>query len=156
MTDQNVPRISRMHGKNFGQAAFRYNEWSADLDENQTLEDALQPRFWVDQASTLMGFDKVNPKGRGDLIHIRKLDTGLYAKLLVVEIGAGYVKTVVVERAEAPSVALPEASPLEWKWNAGRKAFDVIRKDGFVLSSGHQTKAAAKAWIDDHTKAMAA
>lgn len=156
MTDQPAPRQSRMHGKNFGQAAFRYNEWSADLDEHQTLEEVLLPRFWVDQAALLMGFDKGNPKGRGDLIHIRKLDTGLYAKLLVVEIGTGYVKTVVVEKAEAPTVVLPDASPLEWKWNAGRKAFDVVRKDGFVLSTGHQTKAAAKDWIDTHTKAMAA
>lgn len=149
-------RMSRMSGKNFGQAAFRYNEWSADLDENQTLEDVMNPRFWVDQAALLMGFDKANPKGRGDIIHVRKLDASLYCKLFVIEIGVGYIKAIPIEGAQAKAPELAEDAPLNWKWNASRKAFDVVRKDGFVLSSGHQTKAAAKEWIDQHSKAMAA
>lgn len=150
-------RMSRMMGKNFGAATYRYNQWDADLDEEQTIEDALNPRFWVDQAAVMMGHDKTNPKGRGDLIHLRKMDTGLYAKLLVTEIGAGYIKVIVVEGAQPKEPALPASSPLTTKWNAGRKVHEVIRDaDKVVLSTGFQTKQAAIDWITDHTAKMAA
>lgn len=151
------PRMSRMSTKNFAGAAFRYNEWAADLDENQEMDDVFNPRFWVDQAATLMGFDKTQPKGLMDIIHVRKRDAMQYAKLMVVEIGAGYIKTVLIEAAAARPVTLPETSALAIKWNPARKAHDVIRRaDNVVLSGGYQTKDAAKAWIDQHTKAMAA
>jgi hypothetical protein len=150
-------RMSRMTGKNFGPATYRYNQWDADLDENQTIEDALNPRFWVDQAGTLMGHDKGNPKGRGDLIHLRKMDTGMYVKLLVTEIGPGYVKVIVVEGAQPKEPEMPESSPLTTKWNVGRRVHEVVRKiDGGVLSTGHQTKQGAIDWITEHTKQMAA
>lgn len=151
-----APRQSRMHSKNFGQEEFKFRTWSAVLEETQTLEDALNPRFWIDQASQLMGFDKTNVMGRGDTIIVRKHDMTERWVLQVVEIGTGFIKAVLIAEGGLKDPVLPEASPLEWKWNAGRKAYDVIRKDGFVLSSGHQTKDAAKAWIMDHTKAMAA
>lgn len=152
-----VKPAARMLTKNFGVSSYRYNRWSADLDETQTLEDALQPRFWIDQSALLMGHDKANPKGRGDIIEVRKPDTGLYAELLVMEIGIGFIKVQLIARAEGKDPPIPENSPLTPKWNPGKRAHDVIRKDtNQVMASGFQSKEAAAQWIVDHLKAMAA
>lgn len=147
----------RQLDKNFGIATLKFNRWSAELDEAQTLDDALTPTFWSGQAEKLMGHDKANPRGRGDIIEIRKLDTGLYAELLVVEIGKGFIKTELVRRAEPEAVTVPDDSPLTTRWNVGKRAHDVIRRsDNEVMARDFQTKAAALEWITKHLTAMAA
>lgn len=147
----------RLQSKNFGVASFKFNRWSAELEESQTLDDALRPEFWAEQSSVLMGHDPAKPSGRGDIIEIRQLNTGLFVELIVREIGKGYVKCEVLRRQEPEAVAVPDSSPLGTKWNPGTKTFAVIRKDnGAVMSSGHQTKPAALEWIANHLKAMAA
>jgi hypothetical protein len=147
----------RQHDKNFGLGSFKFNRWSAELDEAQTLEQALEPTFWTGQVDTIMGQDKSKPRGRGDIIEVRKADSGLYAELLVIEIGKGFVKVKLIARAEPEAVEVPAKSALTTRWNAGAKTHDVIRKaDGQVMRGGFQTKATAAAWIADHIKAMAA
>lgn len=147
----------RLLTKNFGLGSFKFNRWSAELDEAQRLEDALDPTFWAGQADTIMGHDKTKPRGRGDIIEVRKADSGLYAELLIVEIGKGFVRVKTIARAEPEAVELPEKSALTTKWNAGAKTHEVVRKsDAQVMRSGFQTKASAAAWIAEHMKAMAA
>lgn len=146
----------RLISKDFGLVQFKHNRWSADLTEQQTIEDAVNPVFWANVADIIMGADKAAPKGRGDIIEVRKLDASLYAELLIIEIGKGYVKTLLVRGAEPPEVVVPEESPLIPKWNVGRRAFDVVRKgDSEVMSQGHQTKHAAVEWINKHRAVMA-
>ena len=149
--------VQRFLGKNFGVASYKFNRWSAELEEAQSLDDALNANFWAAQADMIMGADKTKPKGRGDIIEVRKADTGLYAELLVTEIGKGFVKVKLVSRAELEAVDLPEESPLKTRWNVGSKTHDVIRaSDNQVMRGGFQTKASAIAWIEEHSKAMAA
>lgn len=150
-------RALKQRLKKLDVATMAFNRWSAVLTEQQTLEDAMDPTFWADHVAKIMGFDKTNPLGRGNIIEVRKLDTGLYAELLIVEIGIGFVRTVLVRSAEPETVDIPESSPLAARWNAGAKSFDVIRKaDSQIMRAGFQTKASAAAWIADHVKAMAA
>lgn len=152
-----LPARRQAFAKEFALESFRFNTWSAELDETQTLADALDPRFWAHQAAKIMGQDKSNPRGRGDLIIVRKADTSLYAKLLVVEVGAGFIKVELVEKAEPAVVELADKSPLATRWNAGKKSHDVIRaSDKAVMAGGFQTKASAAKWIEDHIAAMAA
>lgn len=147
----------RLMDKSFGVASFHYNRWSADLDETQTLDDALLPDFWVGQAEKIMGQDKTNPKGVGDIIEIRKRDTGQFMEVIIRALEKGYVKVEPLRSYEPKAVAEPESSPLTTKWNPGRKYHEVIRKtDKIVMRSGFQTKDEAVAWIADHVKAMAA
>jgi hypothetical protein len=147
----------RMSARNFGISTFKFNRWSAELTEDQSLEDALKPEFWVDLASQVMGHDAANPKGRGDIIEVRKLDTGLYAELIVTEVNKGFLK-VRLQHKDQPAIAeVSEGSPLTTKWNVGKRMHDVIRKaDGQVLAAGFQSKDKAIEWIDDHLRKMAA
>jgi hypothetical protein len=147
----------RMSARNFGISTFKFNRWSAELTEEQSLEDALKPEFWVDLASQVMGHDPANPKGRGDIIEVRKLDTGLYAELIITEVNKAYLK-VRMQHKDQPAVAeVAEGSPLTTKWNVGKRTHDVIRKaDGQVLASGFQAKEKAIEWIEDHLRKMAA
>lgn len=150
------PIKQRMNAKNFGLniGGFKRNRWFAELEEKQTLDDALDPTFWVAQADEIM---RPAHKGLGDIIEIHKPDTGLYAELKVSETGKGFVKAVVVREAKPEEVVLPENSALTTKWNVGARSHDVIRAaDKQVLASGFQTKAAAAVWIADHLKKMAA
>ncbi|MCC6172070.1 MAG: hypothetical protein IT481_08580 [Gammaproteobacteria bacterium] len=147
----------RQQEKLFGVASYKFNRWSAELEEAQTLADALDPAFWAGQADKMMGHDRSRPRGVGDIIELRKPDTGLYAELIVTEIGKGFVRVTLIARAEPEGAEAPEASPLTTKWNAGAKTHDVVRRaDGQVLRAGFQTKASAVAWIAEHLAKVAA
>lgn len=154
-----VPRPSRILTRDFDAAQFRFNEWSAVLSENQTIEDALDPTFWADVVDKVMGHDKSKPRGLMDIIKVRKPDTMQYVELMITGIGKGFIRVVKSERefkaAEGPAIS--QDSPLSPRWNVGRRSYDVIRKaDGAVMHSGFQTKGAANEWIADHIQKMAA
>lgn len=145
----------RILAKNFrlDVGGFAHNVWSAKLEEKQTIEHALDPKFWVDVVDKVRGHDRT--KGPLDIIEVRKASTALYVRLLITEIAVGYIRTVVVEKAQAPVVEVTEGSPLVTRWNAGAQRHEVIRKaDSAVMSTGFQSKASAIEWIDKHNAAM--
>jgi hypothetical protein len=147
----------RMLDKNFALnvAGFKFNSWSALLEESQTIEHALDPKFWSDQVGKIIGHNKAG--GRGDIIEVRKLSTGLYAQLSIVEIAVGYVRVELIRGAEPSQAEVAEDCPLTTRWNAGAKTHEVIRKgDNAVLQGGFQTKNGAVAWLLDHINKMAA
>lgn len=146
----------RMLPKNFklDVTGFAFNQWSAKLEEDQSLDDAMEPPFWAGQVDQVMG---AATKGLGDIITVRKLSESLYAKLLIVEIGKGFIRTIKVEEARAAVPDLPEGVGLTTRWNVGKSCHEVIRKtDKQMMATGFQTKANAIAWITDHIKALAA
>jgi hypothetical protein len=147
----------RLTDRNFGVSSFKFNRWSAVLEGEQTIDDALRPDFWANLVEKIAGFDKANPKGRGDIIEVRNLETGLYAELIVRAIGQGFVKVDVLRAQEPDTAELAENSPLTTKWNPGKKLHQVIRaSDRTVMHPGFQTKEDAVAWITDHMKQLAA
>lgn len=141
----------------FGAASFGFNRWTAILEEGQTIEDALKDTFWGHVADKVKGFDKTKPAGKGDIIEVRSFDLADYCELYIVAVsnGALSVRLMRMDKAVEP-VAIAEDSPLDIKWNVGKRAYDVIRKEGReVVSSGHQTKQAAAGWIADTLKRAA-
>jgi hypothetical protein len=141
--------------RSFGEISFKFRRWSAELAPDQSIEDTLVPEFWRMQAQAIMGYDKANPKGRLDIIEVRKPDTGMYAELLVTEVGPGFVRVRPIKAYEPAPVEVKDDCPLTTKWNFGRKLHDVIRRtDGQVMASGFQTKDAAVSWIDNHIKML--
>ena len=147
----------RLLDKSFGVASFKYNRWSAELDETQTLEHALEEHFWAGIAGKLMGQDKASPKGVGDIIEIRKRDTQQFAEVIVTAIGPGFVRVAQLRTFAPEDVSEPKSAPLTTRWSPGKKCHEVIRKnDKTVMASNFQTKADAVAWITEHVKAMAA
>jgi hypothetical protein len=143
--------MAKFNNRNFELASFRYNTWCLDLQENETLEDALDPVAWANLCDKVMGFDKVNPKGRGDIIEVRKADTSLFARLLIVEARPGYIKTSLIEKQEPPAATIPDSVPYVTRWNVGKRLHEVLRKaDNYVMSvpnGGFQTKESAVDWI---------
>src|SRR5262249_26607601 len=93
-----APLKQKLLEKNFGAASFKLKRESVVMEEDQALEDALEPPFWAIHVGKILGHDTM--QGRGDTIEIRKLDSGLYAELLVVEAGAGFIRVEVVHRHE--------------------------------------------------------
>lgn len=139
----------------FGATNFKFNRWSAELEEGQTLDDVMHPAFWANVVNQIMGHAQTG--GRGDIIEVRKIETGLYAEFMVTEIGPGFVKLIPLRAVEPPAVEIAENAPLTVKWNVGKRCHDVIRRgDNAVMQSGFQSKAGAAAWIEDHLKKMAA
>jgi hypothetical protein len=137
--------------RNFGEVSFKFRRWSAELTPDQTLEDALVPNFWKGQAEIVRGHSPTAPKGRGDIIEIRKPDTGLYAELIVVEIGPDFIRTQPIKAYIPDDVQDPDGV-LVTKWNFGKKMHEVVRKsDGTVIKSDFQTKQAAVDWIAEST-----
>lgn len=146
-------KAKQLADRHFGLEQFKYQRWAAELDESTTLDDARDPRFWAGQASKMMGYD--GRKGRGDIIVVRKPDSGLYAELLVTEVGPGFVRTVVVFEAEPEAVDLPAKCPLETRWSAGKGLHEVIRRaDKHLMHPGFPTKVAAVTWIVAHLASL--
>lgn len=153
MTDEK--RAQKFLNKDFGVVQFKFNRWSLELAPDQDVESVFDRAAWVNLAPVIMGHDK--SRGRGDIIEIRNLATGLYAEVMVQEIGPGFVKVVPIRAFEPKAVELPESSPLETRWNVGARAHEVIRKaDKQVMRGGFQTKESAAAWIAEHLQAMKA
>lgn len=133
---------------------YAFNQWSALLEENQTIEDALEPPFWAGEVDQVM---RAATKGLGDIIVVRKLSESSYAKLLIVETGKGYIRTIKVEEARPPVAEVPENTGLTTRWNVGKSCHEVVRAaDKQMMATGFQTKDKAIAWIVDHTKKVAA
>lgn len=144
-----------LNERQFGEISFKFRRWSAELSAEQTVEDALVPEFWKQLAQTIKGHDKTNPKGRGDIIEVRKPDTGAYAELLVTEVGEGYIRVRPLKYFEPEVASEKSDSALTTKWNVGKKTHDVVRKsDSQVMAAGFQTKDAAVAWIENFTNKM--
>ena len=102
-----------------------------------------------------MGHDKAHPKGRGDIIEVRKPDPGLYAELLVTEVGTGFVRVRPIKAYEPAQVDVKSESPMTTKWNFGKKVHEVIRKsDGAVMAGNFQSKESAVAWIENYMKML--
>ncbi len=152
-----MEKVRKFSERNFGVASFKYNRWSLDLEENQTIEHALDPSNWAHLASRIMGSDKANPKGRGDIVEVRKIETGLYAELIVTEVSQSHVRVRLLRNQEAEAKPVPEESPLKPRWNPGRKMHEVVRvADNAVMQSGFQTRDLAVNWISDHLSKIAA
>jgi hypothetical protein len=83
----------------------------------------MEPPFWAAQVDQVMG---AATKGLGDIIIVRKLSESLYAKLLIVEIGKGFIRTIKVEEARPAIPDAPEHTGLTTRWNVG-KSCHVIR-----------------------------
>jgi hypothetical protein len=144
-------------------SGFATNIWRVDLPETQSFDDCLDPSFWMHVVDKVAGDNKVNPRGIGDDVVVFKRDAMAKRTYMITGIGAGFIRLIekTNERVEAPSADVDEASPLQTRWNVGKRGHEVVRIEGngalvTVLAGPFQTKAEAVAWIEDHLAKMAA
>lgn len=146
-------KVQKFQARDFGMVQFKFNRWSLELSESQELESVFDGPAWVNLAPAIMGHNKAG--GRGDIIEIRKLDTGLYAEVMIQEIGQGFVKVVPIRAYQPEVIAIADDVPFKTRWNVGKRSHEVIRRaDNQVMAGGFQTQQSAAAWIDNHMKAM--
>lgn len=144
---------SKLDRRIFNVAGQFHNRWQLDLPEHIELDAVFDPSAWVHLVDVIWGHDKKG--GRGDIIEIRKIDVGLYAEVMVQEVGPGFVKVVPIRAYEPKAVEIAEEVPFKVQWNPGRQRHEVRRKaDNQVMAGDFQSKESAKAWIDNHMKAM--
>jgi hypothetical protein len=149
-------RPPKLFDRNFGISTFKFNRWSAELEESQTLEQAFEPTFFGLVADKMMGQDKANPRGVGDIIEIRKRDTALFCEVIVLAIGPGYVRVQPLRAFEPEEPEIPEKSPLVTRWNNSTKKHEIIRaEDKQLMHPGFQVKQDSVNWIAEHLKQMA-
>lgn len=142
-------------------SGFVTNIWRADLPEDQSFEDCLDPTFWMHVVDKVAGDNKANPRGIGDDLVVFKRDAMEKRRYMISGIGAGFIRLVEVEKAGiAPAPDLKDNSPLKTRWNPGRKGHEVVRTEAggsvTVMAGPFQTKPEAVEWINDHLQKMAA
>jgi hypothetical protein len=144
-------------------SGFVTNIWRADLPESQSFDDCLDPTFWMHVVDKVAGDNKANLRGIGDDVVIFKRDEMSKRTYMITGIGAGFIRLTEKksERVEVETAEVSEASPLQTRWNVGKRGHEVVRTEGngafvTVLAGPYQTKAEAVAWINDHLAKMAA
>jgi hypothetical protein len=144
-------------------SGFATNVWRVDLPEDQSFDDCLDPNFWMHVVDKVAGDPKNNPRGVGDDIIVFKRDAMAKRSYMISGIGDGFIKLIerAGERIEAaPAPELKEESPLQTRWNVGKRGHEVVREEApgqvTVLAGPFQTKNEAVEWIGDHLQKMAA
>lgn len=118
--------------------------------EGVTPDDLLRPEYWVHQARTLRPFDRIAAIPD---------DQKWYASYLVLEVGTGYARLVLLWKVDIDPAgeALPEMSPVEVQFKGPHLKHVVIRKsDLVVLKEGIAKKTEAEAWARDYATRIAA
>lgn len=142
-------------------SGFATNIWRVDLPEDQSFDDCLDQTFWMHVVDKVAGDKKDNPRGIGDEVSVFKRDAMAKRRYMITGIGAGFIRVVEIERAEiATPTELRENSPLQTRWNVGKRGHEVVRNEAAgqvtVMAGPFQTKGEAVDWINDHLQKMAA
>lgn len=131
-------------------SGFVNSQWSATLDELDTVEDALVSDFWfhVDKA-------KINAR---DTIVVYSYDGQRRVVLYVRAVTKAIIKLAVMSDHDfSPKGKSAVDDSLDVKWNVGKRRFEVLSKaTKQVLQSDFLVKEDALTWLAEHKKAMAA
>lgn len=142
-------------------SGFCSNIFRVDLPEHQSFDDCLDPTFWMHVVTKVAGDNKENLRGVGDKIVVFKRDTMSLREYMISGIGEGFIKLIEAAKYDSPvAPELPATSPLQTRWNVGKRGHEVIREEAAgivtVMAGPFQTKPEAVGWINDHLKKMAA
>lgn len=158
------PEKQRLLPLNFLVMEYGYSRYVAKLTKDQTLEDALDPSFWIHIAEKFKADPANGRKGlrRGDIVRLWQTSTGLRGEVTIMEASAGRIIVDLDWVVKPEEVEIPADSPLQLRWTErrdGEGVWEVVRKTDVAfapLASGFQMKAAAARWIVQHIAAMAA
>lgn len=150
-----TPMSPKILDRDFGLEETFNRRWAVNLNPQQSLDDVMRPEFFAHVTGKVRGHDKKS--GIGDILVVRQVNTGLYAELIITEIGDTFLHCKPLRMVEPEKIDIPDEVPFTTRWNVGLRCHEVLRKmDNAVMAGDFQTRTAAKAWIDNHMKAMAA
>lgn len=142
------PQIDRAR---FSQSEFKQERYFASIPQDTKPEQLLDPQFFA----AVSGMCRVS-----GIIWCEWEDGTLLAELWIQSVGQSFVLVKMlrcVNLSEIP-MGLPQDTPApEYKvvWRGAHHRHSVVRiKDSQVVSSLHDTKAAADRWLEEHLKAV--
>jgi hypothetical protein len=102
-------------------------DWQMQLEEGETLQDALRPEFFGQKADAL---------SRGDRIAVLGSDLGFWAELLVIELAE---RILDVPDFDTSKIQVEQIGPDNYRLRHGNR----------VVSGGFKTRAAAEERLDE-------
>lgn len=91
----------------------------------------------------------------GDLIEVRTHDHTFFGTLYCRATGPGWAECVWLKYQFplGPDVRWPKDAPLQYRWNKGKRFYEVYRAaDGVTLSQGYLLREMAVEWMREHIK----
>lgn len=147
-----MPSPRHIIGPRFTLAEQTRNIHVATVEAGVSWEDVQNPAFWVHVARRAR---------RCDRIEVYTDDNSYFGELMVVDIGAAFLKVVPLRYVELASpvgeasAAVADGYSIQWKGPALK--FCVIRDtDKARVHEGEAERSGAVAWLQAHTKAMTA
>lgn len=122
-------------------AEFLRNIYAATPEAGTTLEDILNPDYWVHVAKTLHISDR---------IEVIPEDGSFYAELFVVSVTSNLVKVKLLSHHVLNDVGLPAEPEDEYEvvWRGQTNKHTVWRKkDKHIMKDGFATKQEAAQWM---------
>lgn len=124
------------------------NRHFVTAEEGTTLEDVMKPAFLANVAPKMRMYDEVT---------VVTDDGAFWARLLVLEAGRNWVRTMALEafdlQGEANPIAADPMNPYEVSWKGPHRKYAVIRKaDRQVVSEGYAIKADAERYMADYLR----
>lgn len=141
--------VRKLNINDLQEAQYAYGRFSVTIDPEWSLADVLKPEFWSN-VSHRFAFDKVTQTSsqRGAIIDVRKEDNSLYAELYVVDADKTSLTVELLRKYEfGKKLNTVESTQYESRWNAGKKAYQVIRNSDREVVEQFKSKADALDWI---------
>lgn len=133
----------------FKLADYERNLWVVTPDAGTTLAEVMKPEFWAHCSHAMKPFDK---------IEVRAEDESYYAELLVRSAGKNWAVTSILAHVDLDQKAV-HAPDEDYAvgWGGPHQKHRVVRKrDAAVVFQGGNSADEARAWLNEHLKAMTA
>jgi hypothetical protein len=140
--------MKQLASQSLASAEFVRREWRASVPPDTTVEEMIHPGFWGHVAAQLR---------TGDEITVVAEDNSFYYKFFVRFARRLEASVSLLQRVELEPAAVTDeiTAQYEVKFRGQRSKWTILRgKD--VLRDGFESEGQAKAYLDDHLKAMAA
>ncbi len=136
--------------QHLGLVESKRHDYVADIPEEHTREDLLQPGYWAHVATMFAPFDRIECRS----------ETGeWFSDLVVISSGRNYAVMREVQHVNftdqptAPVQAVESKHHIVWK---GPKKFVVVRNsDKAIISEGHHTRTDAQLALDQYEARIA-
>lgn len=142
-----------LHFSKFCVEGQQYIQFTATMPIGHTLEDALNPEYWVHVCHILQAPTNSNePDRSGSIIELRTEDHSMYTRLYVrAVLERGLTVEVIKDGVTYFGPKEMADEKFDTRWNVGKRGWDIIRQsDKEIVGDGSEfkTKEMANEWIE--------
>lgn len=146
------PKVRAITPARVKYAEHERQSYAVNPEMGVTVEDMKEPGYWAHVGHQLKPFDRIEARAE---------DGSWFAELLVRSAGRGWAQVAVLAHYELGGETMQglpsRASEYKVEWGGPHHKHRVVRvSDGNVMKHGFESADAARAWLADHLKALAA